>query len=112
MAVPMLNEVEFAIARELYRKGFRNKPDTSEMNARFNELLEYYNKLTGFNETSANAIMHHRVENYGADCPNCCKPLRTKLARYCVECGFGKEDFENQETKPLMVRRAELFNKE
>jgi len=81
------------------------------MDKRFGELLDYYNKLSGWNETVANAIMHHRIEDFGDDCPNCTKPLRTKKARYCAECGFGKDDFIDQGTKPLMQRRKELFNK-
>jgi len=110
MEVPMLNEEEFSKARELYSKAFKSPIGNLNMDKRFSELLDYYNKLSEWNETVANAIMHHRIEDFGADCPNCTKPLRTKKARYCAECGFGKDDFIDQETKPLMQRRKELFS--
>jgi len=109
MKIAMLDEEEYAIANKLYGKGFRNKKAKIERKLSFKELLDYYREVTGFEETEPNAIMHHRIALYGADCPNCKKPLRTKQARYCAECGFGKEDFLSQETKPLMERRKDLF---
>ena len=111
MEIPMLNEDEYLIAHKLYGKGFQNRKSGIERKLCFKEILDYYKEVTGFEETEPNAIMHHRIELYGADCPNCKKPLRTKQARYCAECGFGKEDFENQETKPLMERRKEFIKK-
>jgi len=112
MKVPMLNEEEFTEARRLYGKGFKPSPGKSKVSERFSELVNYYNELSGWNETVANAIMHHRIEDYGADCPSCSKPLRTKKARYCAACGFGKEDLVNGNTQPLMIRRKDLFKSE
>ena len=89
MEVPMLNEKEFAIASELYFKGF--KLAKADRKQRFKELLEYYNNLTGFGETEPNAIMHHSLEQIGADCENCGKPYRTPKAKLCVNCGYKKE---------------------
>ncbi len=111
MEVPMLNEEEFTKAKELYGKASKWRVGELKVKERFNPLLEYYNELTAWNETEPNAIMHHGMEQYGADCPNCSKPLRTKKARYCAACGFGKDDFKDQQTKPLMERRKELFSK-
>jgi len=34
-------------------------------------MLEYYEKVTGFKETEPNAIMHHRIAQYGPPCENC-----------------------------------------
>ena len=85
----MLSDQEFTIARELYGKAFKAPIGKSKIENRIIELLEYYNKLTGWNETVPNAIMHHRINDYGADCPNCSKPLRTIKARYCAECGLS-----------------------
>ena len=85
----MLNEKEFAIASELYFKGF--KLAKADRKQRFKELLEYYNNLTGFGETEPNAIMHHSLEQIGADCENCGKPYRTPKAKLCVNCGYKKE---------------------
>jgi hypothetical protein len=111
MEVPMMDEGEYAIAFSLYGKGMNNvKEGKSDLESAFDELLDYYNGLSGFGETIPNAIMHHCLLNFGPDCPNCKKPLRTKKARYCAACGFGKEDLINQDTLPLIERRKELFN--
>lgn len=72
-------------------------------------FLEMARLLTGFDETNPNAVWHHVAGLYGPDCPACGKPLRTKVARYCAACGFGKEDFTSEDTKPLVQRRPELF---
>ncbi|GGD30536.1 hypothetical protein [Flavobacterium orientale] len=84
MEVPMLDKEEFAIASELYSKGFkRAKADRQD---RFIELLDYYNNLTEFGETEPNAIMHHSIEQIGPDCEKCGKPYRTRFFRIF----FGK----------------------
>jgi len=105
----MLDEDEYKTARQLYKKGFRNINDFENRKIQFKELLDFYKEITGFEETEPNAIMHHRIEEFGPDCPNCEKPLRTKKARYCVACGFGKEDLITPETKSLVERRPKLF---
>ena len=83
--VPMLNEQEYAIAYELYGKAFKTAGATRK--DRFKELLDYYNGLTGFGETEPNAIMHHRIEQYGPECESCGKPYRTPKAKLCAACG-------------------------
>lgn len=57
---------------------------------RFRYFLEMYRVLTGFTETNHAAVMHHRIEQYGEDCLNCSKPLRTPQANFCAACGFTK----------------------
>lgn len=81
MDVPMLDDDEFESAKELYSQGFKKVED------RFQPLLDYYNKLTGFAETNPNAIMHHQISQYGAACENCGKPYRTPEASFCAACG-------------------------
>ncbi|WP_223253756.1 hypothetical protein [Flavobacterium sp. LM5] len=81
----MLDKEEFAIASKLYSKGFRI--GNENIQDRFQELLDYYNDLTGFGETEPNAIMHHAIEQIGPDCKNCGKPYRTPKAIICVACG-------------------------
>ena len=85
MEIPMLDKEEFAIASKLYSKGF--KIAKSDRQARFKELLDYYNNLTGFGETEPNAILHHSLEQIGPDCENCGRPYRTPKANLCANCG-------------------------
>ena len=85
MEIPMLDKNEFAIASELYSKGF--KVAKSDRQEKSKELLEYYNNLTGFGETEPNAIMHHSLVQIGPDCENCGKPYRTPKAKLCASCG-------------------------
>lgn len=85
MEVPMLDDLEFKRAKELYSTAFKNtKTD------RFQSLLDYYNDLTSFIETEPAAIMHHQISQYGEDCEVCGKPYRTPLARFCAACGHIK----------------------
>lgn len=72
-------------------------------------MLEMYRLLTGFEETNPNAVQHHIVELYGPPCPQCHKPLRTSRARFCAACGFGQADI-SADSRPLMLRKPELFN--
>ena len=85
MEIPMLDEKEFEIAANLYRLGFKNAEETRS--ERFKPLLDYYNELTGDVETEPNAIMHHRIAQYGPPCENCGKPYRTPQASFCAACG-------------------------
>jgi hypothetical protein len=85
MELNMLNEEEYAKAAELYSKGMKTLLKNRQ--ERFKELLDYYNNLTGEIETEPNAIMHHRIEQYGPLCEKCGKPYRTPLASFCAACG-------------------------
>ena len=88
MEIPMLDEDEFTIASKLYSDAFKKTGMTIE--ERFVPLLDYYEKVTGFKETVPNAIMHHRISQYGSECENCGKPYRTPQATYCADCGNKK----------------------
>jgi len=54
--VPMLDEEEYVKAKELYRKSMHGNNLQAGRLVRFKPLLDYYNKLTGWNETEPNAI--------------------------------------------------------
>lgn len=85
----MLDEEEYAKAWELYGKAFDLKEGT--LKERHRELLDYYNDLTGEIETVPNAIMHHRIAQYGSPCENCGKPYRTPKASFCAACGHKRQ---------------------
>ncbi|MBN8227241.1 hypothetical protein JYK02_06925 [Corallococcus macrosporus] len=81
----MLDEVEFEEVSNLYRAAFRSTEPTME--ARFASVSQAYERLTGYVGCHPNAVMHHRIAQYGPPCTACGKPLRTPEARYCAACG-------------------------
>jgi hypothetical protein len=90
MEVGMLDESEYQNAYELYGQGIRAQEGTRE--ERFKPLLDYYFQVTGEKETEPNAVMHHRVAQYGPPCENCGKPYRTPKASFCAACGHKRLD--------------------
>jgi len=98
--VPMLTDEEWSLvgphladAAEQIKR-YREKHSCSLAEARSKgfgaEALAAYKKLTGFDETNADALFHHRLSIYGPPCENCGKPLRTPQARSCAACGFPR----------------------
>lgn len=51
------------------------------------EALDRYFQITGFRETNADALWHHRLSDFGPPCSACGKPLRTPRAKFCATCG-------------------------
>ncbi len=91
MEIPMLDESEYQQAHFLYVEGMKNNSENfGNKQERFKKLLDYYFELTGFKVTEPNAIMHHRIAQYGPLCENCKKPYRTPKATFCAACGYKK----------------------
>ncbi len=91
MEIPMLDENEYSEASRLYSVGIKNiHTQVNNSQKRFKELLDYYFKVTGFEETEPNAIMHHRIAQYGPPCEACGKPFRTPQASFCAACGHKR----------------------
>jgi hypothetical protein len=96
-SVPFLDESEWAQVEPLLRKSvqavkqYREQTGASVSEAlgqhRATAALAKFADLTGYFETDANAIWHHRLSLYGGSCPQCGELLRTPRARYCVGCG-------------------------
>jgi hypothetical protein len=96
----MLDEQEFGIVAALYRDGLRLQkhieesrqcpPNITGVEDLFQPCLDAYERLTGFRETNANAVMHHRRGLYGPPCHVCGKPLRTPRASKCMACGANR----------------------
>jgi rRNA maturation endonuclease Nob1 len=91
MEVQMLDEAEFEIANRLYTEGIKNTTPGLTREARYKPLLDYYKEVTGMEETEPNAIMHHRIFQYGPPCENCGKPYRISKASFCAACGHKRE---------------------
>jgi hypothetical protein len=95
--MPMLDECEFAEVVPLYRDGLTLIKEAeaqhdhpmrgTALEERFRPLLDAYERITGFRESNANAVMHHRLALYGPPCQSCGKPLRTPNAARCMVCG-------------------------
>jgi hypothetical protein len=54
------------------------------------DMLQKYNEITNYNETNFNAVLHHRLIDFGPPCKSCGKPLRTAQANFCAECGASR----------------------
>ena len=98
MEVPMLDETEFgkvhavqtAAVRSIrdFRKTHILPLDGVDVAYFMAPVCAAYTKITGFPETNANAVHHHRLSLYGPPCPECGKPFRTPQAGFCAECGY------------------------
>jgi hypothetical protein len=101
MDIPMLDDEEFEPISRLYSECIKSTKEHRKkyglplsgvpVKQLFSPVCEAYSRLTGFEETSANAIMHHRISLYGPPCPQCGKPFRTPKASFCAACGFRPE---------------------
>ena len=99
--MPMLDEIEFAEVRTVhqqcitatkeFRRGSGLPMDHASVKERMLPLLLLYEQMTGYVETNPNAVMHHRLSQYGPPCKRCGKPLRTPLAKVCGACMFPVE---------------------
>ena len=97
MDLPMLTEEEWTrVAPHLddaieQIKRYREQHQCSLAEARqkgfAQDALALYAQITGFKETNADALYHHRLSMYGPPCLACGKPLRTPHAKCCAACG-------------------------
>jgi hypothetical protein len=97
MELPMLTEEEWAVVSphlsnaveqiKRYREEHGGSLAEASQRGFGQRALELYEQLTGFKETNAGALFHHRLSMYGPPCRSCGKPLRTPQARYCAMCG-------------------------
>jgi hypothetical protein len=102
MEIPMLDESEYTIVRTLYADAMGNhkarrrkeaeSPKPQSIEEKFQPVCDAYEQITGYRETNANAVMHHRLAQYGPPCGECGKPLRTPRARFCAACGWKPAD--------------------
>lgn len=99
--VPMLTEDEWQLVNpetlleqiKQYRK--ETGASLAEANRNNTDLpaLVAYERITGFRESHANALMHHRLKLYGPPCTACGKKLRTSIASFCAACRANRADW-------------------
>jgi hypothetical protein len=100
MDIPMLEEHEWkevsaSLANAIQQiKDYRTEHNVSLAEAREfgygRTALDRYFEITGFRETNADALWHHRVSLFGPPCTACKTLLRTPFANYCAECGAAQ----------------------
>ncbi|WP_428312332.1 hypothetical protein [Hydrocarboniphaga sp.] len=110
MEIPMLTEEEWAqmsphltgAIEQIKRYREENNSSLAEANSKGfgREALRVYAELTGFQETNANALFHHRLSLYGPPCRSCGKPLRTPIASYCPMCGTERVAIDSTNEEP------------
>jgi ribosomal protein L32 len=64
------------------------------------QACDLYFDLTGYRETNFNPLWHHRLADYGPECPKCGHLFRTPRTRFCANCGFKREDLPNKALHP------------
>jgi hypothetical protein len=82
MDVPMLTDEEWACVWVAYEAGCK-----AHLDGRPAALAEYA-RITGYKETTFNALFDHIISRHGEPCPRCGKVLRTPIAYKCFECGL------------------------
>jgi len=89
--IPMLDEGEWeqvaALFQDTVNRAANETAPANKGTGHRERALERYFQITGFRETNANALWHHRISLFGPPCVACGKPLRTPKARLCAECG-------------------------
>ena len=60
--------------------------DNLNLADRFQPALDAYERITGFRETNATALHHHRISLFGPPCTVCGRVLRTAATTKCFEC--------------------------
>lgn len=86
MEIPMLDEDEYQLVTA--KHGPKSGDNLTDGSQSFHgPVLHEYERITGFHETNASAVYHHRLSLYGPPCSACRKPLRTPQAKFCAACG-------------------------
>jgi len=95
----MLAEREYAPMMKAYRDCLRRAKDLRrqtgkavsdpDVQACFGPVAAMYEDITGRAGADPQEIMRHRLSLLGPPCAACAKPLRTRKARRCAECGVA-----------------------
>lgn len=85
---PLLGDAIQAIKK--YRTEHNCDLKTARMNCK-PEAMAMFEKITGMPNIHFETIYHHRLKDWGSECKNCGKLLRTSKAKICANCGVKIE---------------------
>ena len=95
--MPFLEENEWLEISPLLEKAkktlinYRKKHDCDLKTARKEckpEVTQVFENITGISNVHFDIICHHRLKDWGQECPDCGYLLRTTKAKYCAKCGW------------------------
>ena len=95
--MPFLEESEWKQISPLLREGiedikeYREKNDCDLQTAKkycTPEVMLKFEELTGKSGVHSEIIYHHRLKDWGQECPECSYLLRTEKAKYCANCSW------------------------
>jgi len=101
--MPFLDENEWAEISPLLQgsiesiKNYRSEHNCDLKTAKENDKSEAmlkFEELTGMKGIHSEIIYHHRLSDWGQECPKCQHLLRTSKAKYCANCGWQVEQNE------------------
>lgn len=93
----MLDEREFALIRDAYRKGTLDVKRARALEGRrlrkgdeevlYRGVAALYRKMTGVANMEPREILRHRLSRIGPPCERCGRERRTPRAGKCPDCG-------------------------
>jgi len=83
--VVMLDEAEYRPVHRLVLAGVR-AAKAAGAGDEFAAARAEFERIAG-EPAAGNSFLHHQLGHFGPPCEKCGRPLRTKVASYCVECG-------------------------
>lgn len=94
--LPFLNEKEWGDLQPVYKAAFGSIMDKYD-DAIWKDRLKQqkfaenrFKELTGMGGVAFAAIKHHRLQDWGSECPGCGELLRTPKSNFCANCGKRK----------------------
>jgi DNA-directed RNA polymerase subunit RPC12/RpoP len=99
--MPFLEEYEWKQVSPLLEgaikaiKDYRSKHHCDLTTAKDNckpEATRKFEDITGMPNIHFETIYHHRLADWGQECPKCGYLLRTPKAKFCANCGWLKNN--------------------
>ena len=81
--------VDYVDSVRVYREKHDSDLETARV-ALHPEMDRRLSAVTGFPTDDIDALWHHRLRDWGPECPTCHYLLRTPEARFCAHCGWER----------------------